>query len=182
MRLTELELRSGIWCCHTELDERVMCLCWCCVCLRLRTSTGQRTTTTPSIMALFQMVRSQHYYTDSFLSHYGLWEMNWPAWISMTKVKYISLILHVYTSLLFDFICQDFRGAPAVQPIKQKEPGTKMGKDWASGMCSLIRRERRFWMILETLHVRDTIESRWPCWYLTQHWLSKVPAEMQQHF
>lgn len=35
-----------------------MCLCWCCVCLRLRTSTGQRTTTAPSIMALFQLVTS----------------------------------------------------------------------------------------------------------------------------
>lgn len=46
-----LELCVGKSCCRAA-----MCLCWCCVCLRLRTSTGQRTTTAPSIMALFQLV------------------------------------------------------------------------------------------------------------------------------
>lgn len=44
-----------------------MCLCWCCVCLRLRTSTGQRTTTAPSIMALFQLVSTSSMGTDGLI-------------------------------------------------------------------------------------------------------------------
>lgn len=49
---------SGGPCCLAARARWAMCLCWCCVCLRLRTSTGQRTTTAPSIMALFQLVIS----------------------------------------------------------------------------------------------------------------------------
>lgn len=48
---------SGGPCCFAARAGWAMCLCWCCVCLRLRTSTGQRTTTAPSIMALFQLVK-----------------------------------------------------------------------------------------------------------------------------
>lgn len=59
------------------------------------------------------------------------------------------------------FTCQDFHGASAVRPIKQKEPGTKMEKDWASGMCLLIKRGKSTKMTLVMLPVRATTKSRW---------------------
>lgn len=75
-------------------------------------------------------------YRSLFLSHKALWEINRFAWISIIQVKQVNRLMRLQIRLnveeclrLFRFICQDFRGEPAVQPIRQKEPGTKMGKD-----------------------------------------------------
>lgn len=56
---------------------------------------------------------------------------------------------------------QDFRGVPAVPPIRQKEPGTKMEKDWAFGTCSAIRRAKSSRMTLGIRRVRVTTKSGW---------------------
>lgn len=64
---------SGVPCCPATLPMCAMCLCWCCVCLRLRTSTGQRTTTAPSIMALFQLVSTSSVETVRPISVEGWW-------------------------------------------------------------------------------------------------------------
>lgn len=58
-----------------------MCLCWCCVCLRLRTSTGQRTTTAPSIMALFQLVFTYFLQSPLFILPTG------PRWSIVAFVR-----------------------------------------------------------------------------------------------
>lgn len=64
---------SGGTCCFAARAGWAMCLCWCCVCLRLRTSTGQRTTTAPSIMALFQLVKI-FFFPLNFHHRWSYWE------------------------------------------------------------------------------------------------------------
>lgn len=137
---------SGVPCCPAALPMCAMCLCWCCVCLRLRTSTGQRTTTAPSIMALFQLVKTPH------------------AWLLTHWYTHFSTAGDISVLFLFN---QDFRGVPAVQPIRQKEPGTKMEKGWASGTCSVTRRAKSYRMTQGIPRVRVTTKSGWAdhaCW------------------
>lgn len=63
---------------------------------------------------------------------------------------------------------KDFRGVPAVLPIRPKEPGTKMEKDWVSGMCLVIRKAKSYKTKLEIPLARATTNSRWfvQMWYI----------------
>ena len=137
---------SGVPCHPTVQSVCAMCLCWCCVCLRLRTSTGQRTTTAPSIMALFQLVHA--------------------TWSSVQWKKCIGTIVTLASEVCITDCCisQDFHGVQEVQPIRQKVPGTKMEKDWASGMCSVTRKAKSNRMRQGIPPVRATIKSRWGVW------------------
>lgn len=145
---------SGVPCCPAVHSVCAMCLCWCCVCLRLRTSTGQRTTTAPSIMALFQLVHT----TCSFL--------RWSRCSTFSLFSKVVILFLLRAAAELNGCCQcciyqDFHGVPAVQPIKQKAPGTKMEKDWASGTCSVIRKAKSNKTKLGIRPVRATTKSRW---------------------
>lgn len=49
---------------------------------------------------------------------------------------------------------------PAVQPTKQKEPGTRMAKDLVFGMCFVIGREKPLLTVQETHHVKAITKLR----------------------
>lgn len=108
----------------------------------------------------FDWTKNDHssFYYGSFPAGKHLLHGNW--W---TNTLICSQLVTDFGLSLFSFffILQDFRGVPAVQPIRQKEPGTKMEKDWASGMCSVIRKAKSSRMTQEIPRVRVTTKSGW---------------------
>lgn len=91
--------------------------------------------------------------------YYGSFPAGKQLLCGIWRANTLSVASSLVPLTVWPLFCQDFRGVPAVQPIRQKEPGTKMEKDWAFGTCSATRRAKSSRMTLGIPRVRATTKS-----------------------